>query len=222
MGCASWQPHSSSGRARSRRLTPATIAASCWAVVVSCARLPRMPVRRGPRADPPGPQGLQILVPPPPEVVRHPRCLPVGQSAGGPRGRRRAGVPAAAPPTAAASPSLFRRRCSGSRLLPQLCVWSQFPQKGTGRIGLLVLLLSKILVKRGPGLFEAYFSQARGEALDCGRRSREEKPGLGSGSWGLSWRRAPLEMLGVARDPATRRLCGLVTFSEPLITGKWG
>lgn len=131
VGCASWQPHSSSGRARSRRLTPATIAANCWAVVVSCARLPRMPVRRGPRADPPGPQGLQILVPPPPEVVQHQRCLPVGQSAGGPRGRRWAGVPAAAPPTSpAASPILFRRRCSCSRLLQQL--GPSFPKRARG------------------------------------------------------------------------------------------
>lgn len=58
-GCASRQLHSSSGRESSRRLTPVTIAASCGVLlVVSCARLPRMPVRRGPRADLPAPGAL--------------------------------------------------------------------------------------------------------------------------------------------------------------------
>lgn len=166
VGCASWQPHSSSGRTRSRRLKPVTIVASGWAVVVSCARLPSMPVRRDPRADPPGPQALQRPASPLPVVIPHPRCLPACQSAGGPRGRRGAGVPAAAaPPTSrAASPSLFRPQCSLARLPLQLWAWSYSLSKRTPSPSVI-----KILVKRGSGLFEAYISQVRGEALGGGR-----------------------------------------------------
>lgn len=86
--CASWQPHNTRGRARSRRLTPVTIAASCGLLVVTCARLPRMPACRGPRADLPAPGALESPAPPPAEVVLHPRCPHAGRPAGGPRGRR--------------------------------------------------------------------------------------------------------------------------------------
>lgn len=86
-GCASRQPHNTSGRARSRRLTPVTITASCGSLVVSCARLPRKPACRGPRADLPAPGALESPAPPPAEIVLHPRSLPAGGPTGGPRGR---------------------------------------------------------------------------------------------------------------------------------------
>lgn len=120
-GCASRQPHNTSGRARSRRLTPVTIAASCGSLVVSCARLPRMPACLGPLADLPAPGALESPAPSPTEVVLHPRCLPAGGPTGGPRGRRGGeGVPGAAPPTSqAARPRLFRPLCSlARRLMP--------------------------------------------------------------------------------------------------------
>lgn len=101
-GCASRQPHSSSGRARSSRLTPATISASCGALVVSCAQLQGTPACRSRSADPPGPGALQRLTPTPPEVVSHPLCLSTDPRPSY-QGRRGVGELGAAPPTSPAA-----------------------------------------------------------------------------------------------------------------------
>lgn len=68
------------------RQSPSPRAVGC--LVVSCARLPRMPACRGPRADLPAPGALESPAPPPAEVVLHPRCPHASRPAGGPRGRR--------------------------------------------------------------------------------------------------------------------------------------
>lgn len=102
--------------------------------------------------------------PPPPEVVPHPRCLPAGRLAGGPRGRRGEGVPGAAPPT-----SLFRPRCSLAPA-PAATLSPGLSRKGRDR------KVSFSYTKQG---FWFQSGATRGPYL------REEKPGLGSGSWGL-------------------------------------
>jgi hypothetical protein len=92
-------------------------------------------------------------------------------------------------------------------------------QKGRGRIGLLVLQLFKTLVKRGPGLLRPISVKRGARHLTAGREARTGVRELGLEFEKGSFGNALSQMLC---DPATRKLCGLVTFSEPLITGKWG
>lgn len=104
-----------------------------------------------------------------------PACLPVSQpeDRGGGEGREcrpppphpPAGLPALA--SSARSVASPGSHCN-SGLGPSLSKRTPSPS------------VIEILVKRGPGLFEAYISQVRGEALGGGRRSQDWGQGAGA------------------------------------------
>lgn len=151
--CASWQPHNTRGRARSRRLTPVTIAASCGLLVVSCARLPRMPACRGPRADLPAPGEPCSSA----GRGRPAPAMPARRSAGRRTERAEGRECRALPhPPARQLAQDSSALCAAS---PGACChsppWSRSLQEGPERIGLLVLQLPRTSVKKDPGLRRA-------------------------------------------------------------------